>query len=143
MIKKIKACVKLALLAGQATPARPIGPALGQYGINLINFCKEYNLKTSTPELNGYIIPVKITIFEDKTFTFILKSSPVSNLLLKELNLLKGPAKPNKEVIGTLLNDQIRKIALKKLNDLNTKNLDKAISMIKGTAKNMGILIID
>jgi large subunit ribosomal protein L11 len=140
MNKKIKAFIKLALNAGKATSAPPVGPALGQYGINIINFCKEYNLKTQNQI--GLIVPVKLTIYEDKSYTFILKSPPTSTLLLKALNLKKGASIQNKEIIGTVSDLQLIEIAKIKLEDLNTKNLEKAVLIIKGTAKNMGIKIL-
>lgn len=139
MIKKIKSYVKLTLSAGKATSAPPVGPALGQHGINIAAFCKEYNLKTSNNI--GLIIPVKITIYEDKSYSFILKSSPASSLILNILNLTKGSSKPNKEIIGKLSYEDLKKIAQLKLQDLNTTNLEKAILIIAGTAKNMGIQI--
>jgi large subunit ribosomal protein L11 len=139
MNKKIKTIIKLVLNAGKASPAPPIGPALGQFGINLIAFCKEYNDRTK--DKIGFIIPVKITIFEDSSYSFILKTSPVSSLLLNELNLKKGSSKPSKDIIGTLSLDVITKIALIKLQELNTIDINKAIKIISGTAKNMGILI--
>jgi large subunit ribosomal protein L11 len=140
MAKKIKAFVKLALPAGKATPAPPVGPALGQHGVNIAAFCKEYNAKTA--EKIGLIIPVKITIFEDKSYSFILKSPPASVLLAKFANIKKGASQPNKEKVGTVSLDQVKEIANIKLNDLNTDNLEKAILIIQGTAKNMGIKVI-
>ena len=140
MAKKIKAFVKLALPAGKATPAPPVGPALGQHGVNIAAFCKEYNAKTQ--DKTGLIIPVKITVYEDKSYSFILKSPPASVLLIKYSNAKKGASQPNRENIGTVSLDQITEIAKIKLEDLNTKDLSKAISIIKGTAKNMGIQII-
>ncbi len=140
MAKKIKAFVKLALPAGKATPAPPVGPALGQHGVNIVGFCKEYNAKTL--EKQGLIIPVKITIYDDKSYTFILKSPPASVLLAKFANLKKGASQPNKEKLGTITLDQLKEIALIKMNELNTNELEKAILIIKGTAKNMGIQII-
>ena len=139
MAKKIKAFVKLALPAGKITPAPPVGPALGQHGVNIASFVKEYNAKTQ--DQIGLIIPVKITIFEDRSYTFILKSSPASVLLAKFANIKKGASKSAKEIVGTVTLDQIKEIASIKLKDLNTKNLDKAILIIKGTAKNMGIQV--
>ena len=139
MIKKIKTFIKLALSAGKATSAPPVGPALGQYGINIINFCKEYNLKTA--DQIGLIVPVKITIYEDKSYTFVLKSPPTSVLLLKSLNEKKGSAEPNKKIIGTINQEQLLEIAKIKFTDLNTKNISKALLIIAGTAKSMGILI--
>nr|BBH43097.1 ribosomal protein L11 [Spumella sp. NIES-1846] len=138
--KKIKANIKLVLTGGKATPTPPIGPALGQHGINIMNFCKDYNNQTSM--FIGVIIPVNITIYEDKTYTLILKSSPTSNLLKKALNVLKGSAIPNKTFIGTITFDQLFEIANFKLKDLNTKNIQKAISIIQGTAKSLGIKIL-
>ena len=140
MAKKIKAFVKLALPAGKATPAPPVGPALGQHGVNIAAFCKEYNAKTS--EKIGLIIPVKITVYEDKSYSFILKSPPASVLLAKFANIKKGASQPNKENVGNVSLDQVKEIAIMKMNDLNTENIEKAISIVKGTAKNMGIKII-
>jgi large subunit ribosomal protein L11 len=141
MLKKIKTILKIVLVAGKATPAPPIGPLLGQHGVNITMFCKEYNLKTI--EFIGLIIPVKITIYEDRSYSFILKSAPTSNLLLQKINLQKGSAKPNQTIIGTLTKDQIIEIAKIKIKDFNTNSLDKAILIIKGTAKSMGITFTD
>ena len=140
MAKKIKAFVKLALSAGKATPAPPVGPALGQHGVNIAGFCKEYNAKTA--EKAGLIIPVKITIYEDRSYTFILKSPPASILLAKYAAVKKGSAQPNKETIGSVTLDQVKEIANIKMEDLNTNDLEKAILIIKGTAKSMGIKVI-
>lgn len=140
MIKKIKAIVKLTLTAGKANPAPPIGPALGHFGINLVNFCKDYNEKTK--DKIGLIIPVKITIYEDLSYSYILKTSPVSFLLLNILNLKKGSSKSSKENIGSISYSQLKEIALIKLSELNTNNLENAIKSIRGTAINMGIKII-
>lgn len=139
MAKKIKAFVKLALPAGKATPAPPIGPALGQHGVNIAAFCKEYNAKTS--DKIGLIIPVKITVYEDKSYSFILKSPPASVLLAKYANIKKGAAQPNRENIGKVTLEQIKEIVNIKINDLNTADIEKAILIIKGTAKSMGIKI--
>lgn len=139
MAKKIKAFVKLALNAGKATPAPPVGPALGQHGVNIAAFCKEYNAKTS--DKLGLIIPVKITIYEDKSYSFVLKSPPTSTLLAKFANIKKGAAQPNKQHIASINLDAIKEIALIKLSELNTKDLNKAILIVSGTAKNMGISI--
>ena len=140
MAKKIKAFVKLALPAGKATPAPPVGPALGQHGVNIAAFCKEYNAKTL--EKLGLIIPVKITICEDRSYTFILKSPPASILLAKYANVKKGASQPNKEKIGTVSFEQIKEIATIKMNDLNTVDLEKAVLIIQGTAKSMGIQVV-
>jgi large subunit ribosomal protein L11 len=139
MAKKIKAFVKLALSAGKATPSPPVGPALGQHGVNIVAFCKEYNAKTA--DKVGLVIPVKITIYEDRSYSFILKSPPASILLMKFANAKKGAAQPNREVVGTVTLDQVKEIAMTKMNDLNTDNLEKAILIIKGTAKSMGIKV--
>lgn len=139
MAKKIKAFVKLALAAGKATPAPPVGPALGQHGVNIAGFCKEYNARTA--EKMGLIIPVKITIYEDRSYSFILKSPPASVLLKKFSNLTKGAAEPNRQSVGTVTLEQIKEIAAIKMNDLNTTEMEKAILIIKGTAKNMGIKV--
>jgi large subunit ribosomal protein L11 len=137
--KKIKGFIKLALFAGKATPAPPVGPALGQFGVNIQSFCKEYNAKTM--DQIGLVIPVKITVYEDKSYTFILKSPPASVLLNKYANIQKGSAEPNRKILGKVSLENLKEIAKIKLNDLNTKNIDKAILIIKGTAKNMGIII--
>jgi large subunit ribosomal protein L11 len=139
MAKKIKAFVKLALPAGKATPAPPVGPALGQHGVNIAAFCKEYNAKTT--EKMGLIIPVKITIYEDRSYSFILKSPPASVLLAKFANIKKGAAQPNRENVGSVTLEQVKEIAQIKMNDLNTNDIDKAITIIQGTAKNMGIKV--
>ena len=141
MAKKNKAFVKLALPAGKATPAPPVGPALGQHGVNIAAFCKEYNAKTS--EKMGLIIPVKITIYEDRSYTFILKSPPASVLLTKYANIKKGASLPNKEIVGSVTLEQIQEIATIKMNDLNTNDLQKAVLIIKGTARSMGIKVIE
>ena len=140
MNKKIKKVIKINLLAGKATGAPPVGPTLGQYGINIVMFCKEYNKETLGRI--GMIFPAKITIYEDNSYTFILKSSPVSSLLKSLLKLKKGSSKPNSDFIGNVSFEQVKEIAKLKIKDLNTNNLNKAISIIIGTAKNMGIKII-
>jgi len=139
MAKKIKAFVKLALPAGKATPAPPVGPALGQHGVNIVGFCKEYNAKTA--DKIGLIIPVKITIFEDRSYSFILKSPPASVLLAKFANVKKGAANPNRETVGSVTKEQIKEIATIKMEDLNTDNMEKAMLIIQGTAKSMGIKV--
>jgi large subunit ribosomal protein L11 len=140
MGKKIVAFVKLALPAGKATPAPPVGPSLGQHGINIAAFCKEYNSRTS--DKGDLIIPVKISIFEDRSFEFILKSPPASVLLAKAAKVKKGSSQPNKNTIGTITELDLDNIAKEKLNDLNTSNIEKAKNIIRGTAKNMGISIV-
>jgi len=141
MIKKIKAVVKLALPAGKATPAPPVGPALGQHGINIGSFCKEYNNRTK--DKLGLIIPVEISIYVDRSYTFNLKTPPVSTLLVKEANIQKGSSKPNEIIVGSITKDQLKKIADIKLPDLNTINIEDAMKIVEGTARNMGINILD
>ena len=135
------AFIKLALPAGKATPAPPVGPALGQHGVNIAAFCKEYNAKTS--DKMGLIIPVKISVYEDRSYSFILKSPPASVLLAKYANIKKGAAQPDKENVGSVTLNQVKEIATTKMNDLNTNNIDKAVLIIKGTAKSMGITVMD
>lgn len=141
MAKKIKAFIKLALPAGKATPAPPVGPALGQHGVNIAGFCKEYNAKTN--DKIGLIIPVKISVYEDRSYSFILKSPPASVLLAKYANIKKGAAEPNKENVGVVTLEHVQEIASIKMNDLNTNDMDKAVLIIKGTAKSMGILVTE
>lgn len=139
-MKKIKAFVTLALPAERVTSAPPVGPALGQHGINIPQFCKEYNAQTAGKA--GSIIPVKITIYEDKTFSFVLKTPPVSSLLLKFAKVKKGVSNSKKEIVGTISMQDLEQIVEIKLPDLNTTSKEKAKKMILGTAKNMGINII-
>lgn len=139
MGKKITAIIKLALPAGKATPAPPVGPALGQHGLNIAAFCKEYNAKTS--DKGDLIIPVEISVFEDRSYKFILKTPPASVLLSKAANLKKGSDKPNKIKVGTVSKENLEEIAKIKLPDLNTNNLESAVRIIAGTAKSMGLTI--
>ena len=141
MAKKITALIKLALPAGKATPAPPVGPALGQHGVNIAAFCKEYNARTGDKE--GLIIPVEISVYEDRSYTFILKTPPASVLLLNAVKLKKGSSIPNKLSVGSITKAQLEEIANVKLPDLNTKKISSAIRIVEGTAKNMGISIID
>ena len=141
MPKKITALIKLALPAGKATPAPPVGPALGQHGINIAAFCKEYNAKTS--DKTGLIIPVEISVYEDRSFNFILKTPPASVLLINAAQIKKGSAVPNRINVGTITKTQLEDIANIKLPDLNTNNVASAIKIIEGTASNMGISIVD
>lgn len=140
MAKKVVAIIKLALAAGKATPAPPVGPALGQHGVNIAAFCKEYNSKTI--EKIDLIIPVEISVYEDKSYSFILKTPPASILLIKAANIKKGASTPNKGVVGSINEIQLEEIAKIKLPDLNTKNLKSAIKIVRGTANNMGIKIL-
>tara|TARA_B100000674_G_C37484203_1_gene752868 strand:+ start:151 stop:576 length:426 start_codon:yes stop_codon:yes gene_type:complete len=137
MAKKIVAFVKLALAAGKATPAPPVGPALGQHGLNIAGFCKEYNAKTA--DKAGLVIPVKITVYDDRSYSFVLKSPPASVLLAKFANIKKGASEPNRQIAGKVTLEQVKEIATIKMNDLNTNDIDQAILIIKGTAKSMGI----
>ena len=135
--KKIKAIVKLALDAGKATPAPPVGPALGQHGVPIMDFCKEFNARTT--KMEGNIIPVVLTVYEDRSFTFITKTPVSTHLIKKALNLSKGSAVPNREKVGKLTKSQIEEIAKEKMQDLNTNNLDEAVKVIEGTARSMGV----
>ena len=137
MAKKIRAVIKLQLPAGQATPAPPVGPALGQHGANIMAFCKEYNEKTANQA--GSIVPVEITVFEDRSFTFILKTPPASDLIRKTLGIEKGSAQQKREKVGVLSRDQVRKIAESKMRDLNANDIDAAMKMVEGTARSMGV----
>jgi large subunit ribosomal protein L11 len=136
-MKKIVAVVKLQIPAGKATPAPPVGPALGQHGVNIMEFCKSYNERTARQA--GTIVPVEITVFADRTFTFVTKTPPASVLLKKAAGLEKGSGEPNKKKLGKVTRRQIREIAETKLADLNTRDLDAAMRMIEGTARSMGI----
>jgi large subunit ribosomal protein L11 len=137
--KKIKTIIKLNLPAGAATPAPPLGPALGQHGLPIMDFVKAYNDRTA--DKKGQIIPVVITVFEDRSFTFVTKLPPVSALIKKELNLEKGSTEPGKKQAGELTKEQIKKIAEEKLDDLNAETLEAAERIVEGTAKSMGIKI--
>lgn len=139
MAKKIKAFVKLALAAGKATPAPPVGPALGQHGVNIAGFCKEYNARTA--DKMGLIIPVKLTVYDDRSYSFVLKSPPASVLLAKFANTKKGAAQPNRETVGKVTLEQVKEIATIKMADLNTDDMEKAILIVTGTAKSMGIKV--
>ncbi len=138
-VKKIKAVVKLQLPAGKATAAPPVGSMLGPYGINLPSFVKDFNDRTAAQA--GFIIPVVITIFEDRSFTFVLKTPPAAVLIKKALNIESASAKPNKEKVGKLTQEQVRKIAEQKMTDLNAASVEAAMSMIKGTARSMGVTV--
>jgi len=141
MAKKISALIKLALPAGKATPAPPVGPALGQHGVNIAAFCKEYNARTS--DKGGVIIPVEISVYEDRSYTFILKTPPASVLLINAAKIKKGSSVPNKINVGSITKLQLEEIANIKLPDLNTKKISSAMKIVEGTARNMGISIID
>ncbi|OGV91499.1 50S ribosomal protein L11 [Microgenomates group bacterium RIFCSPLOWO2_01_FULL_46_13] len=140
MAKKIKIVLKLNLPAGAANPAPPVGPALGQHGVNIMEFCNAYN--EATKDKRGQVIPAEITIYEDRTFTFVTKLPPVSELIKQTLKLKKGSGKPPAEIVGTITKEQIKTIAAQKLNDLNTTNLESAMRTVAGTAKSMGVKVI-
>ena len=139
MAKKVVAIIKLALPAGKATPAPPVGPALGQHGANIAAFCKEYNAKTS--DKGDLIIPVEISVYEDRSYSFILKTPPASILLLKAATIEKGTGEPNRIVVGSINRSNLEEIARIKLPDLNTDNIKAAMNIVQGTAHNMGIKI--
>jgi large subunit ribosomal protein L11 len=137
MAKDILAQVKLQIAAGQANPAPPVGPALGQHGVNIMEFCKAFNEKTADQQ--GMIIPVILTVYKDRTFSFITKTPPAAVLIKKAISLEKGSGEPNREKVGEITRQQLEEIAKIKLKDLNARDLDAAVKIIAGTAKNMGI----
>ena len=139
MAKKVTGMIKLQLAAGKATPAPPVGPALGQHGVNIMGFCKEFNAKTANQA--GLIIPVVITVYQDRSFSFILKTPPAAVLITKELGLKSGSGVPNRTKVGKLTKEQVKKIAETKMPDLNAATIESAMSMIEGTARSMGITI--
>ncbi|NLC66207.1 MAG: 50S ribosomal protein L11 [Clostridium sp.] len=141
MAKKVTGIIKLQLPAGKATPAPPVGPALGQHGVNIMGFCKEFNAKTA--DQAGYIIPVVITVFQDRSFSFILKTPPASILIKKELGLDLGSGVPNKEKVGEITKAQVKKIAEMKMPDLNAATVESAMRMVEGTARSMGVTVVD
>ena len=141
MAKKVTGMIKLQLAAGKATPAPPVGPALGQHGVNIMGFCKEFNAKTANQA--GLIIPVVITVYQDRSFSFILKTPPAAVLIKKELGLESGSGVPNRTKVGSLTKEQVRKIAELKMPDLNAASIETAMSMIEGTARSMGVTITE
>ena len=138
--KKVAALIKLQINAGQATPAPPIGPALGQHGVNIMEFCKAYNAQTESQR--GSVVPVEITVYEDRSFTFITKTPPAASLIKEAISLDKGSAEPNREKVGRISRDQVRQIAETKLPDLNARDLDQASKIIAGTARSMGVDVV-
>lgn len=139
MAKKVMALIKLQIPAGQATPAPPVGPALGQHGVNIMEFCKAYNERTQAQ--SGDVVPVEITVFEDRSFTFVTKTPPAAKLLLKAANLEKGSGEPNRNKVGTISSAAVRDIAERKLADLNAIDVDGAVKIIEGTARSMGLVV--
>jgi large subunit ribosomal protein L11 len=142
MAKKVQAMVKLQLPAGKATPAPPVGTALGPHGVNIMDFCKQFNAKTQK-EADGMIFPVLVTIYSDRTFTFILKTPPASVLLKRAAGIVKGSAEPNRNKVGKISKKQIEEIAKLKMPDLNTTNIEAAMRSVAGTARNMGLEVTE
>ncbi|HIK30877.1 MAG TPA: 50S ribosomal protein L11 [Oscillatoriales cyanobacterium M59_W2019_021] len=141
MAKKVVALIKLAIPAGKANPAPPIGPALGQHGVNIMMFCKEYNARTA--DQAGTIVPVEISVYEDRSFTFVLKTPPASVLIQKAAGIDKGSGEPNKKIVGKITRAQLREIAQTKLPDLNANDVEAAMRIVEGTARNMGVKVSD
>jgi large subunit ribosomal protein L11 len=141
MAKKVKAIVKLQIIAGKANPAPPVGPALGQHGVNIMAFCKEYNARTASQA--GTVIPVEITIFSDQSFTFVTKTPPAVDLIKQAAGVPKGSGKPNLEKVGKITSKQVRDIAELKLKDLNAYDVENAMRMVEGSARSMGISVVD
>ncbi len=141
MAKKVKAIVKLQIIAGKANPAPPVGPALGQHGVNIMAFCKEYNARTAAQA--GTVVPVEITIFTDQSFTFVTKTPPAADLIRKAAGVTQGSAKPNLDKVGKISRQQVREIAESKLKDLNAYDVENAMLMIEGSARSMGITVAD
>ena len=141
MPKKVLAIVKLQIEAGKANPAPPVGPALGQHGVNIMAFCKEYNARTQSQA--GTVIPAEITIYSDRSFSFVTKTSPAKDLLLKAADVPKGSAEPNIDKVGRVTRAQVREIAKAKMKDLNAVDIEGAMRIIEGTARSMGIVVVD
>lgn len=141
MAKKVKAVVKIQIQGGKANPAPPVGTALGPHGINLMQFCKEYNAKTSNQV--GQVVPVEVTVYQDSSFSFILKTPPAADLLKKAAGIRSGSSEPNRDKVGSVTKDQLREIAEIKMKDLNAIDMDNAIKIIAGTARSMGIRVTD
>lgn len=139
MAKKVVAIIKLAIQAGKANPAPPIGPALGQHGVNIMMFCKEYNARTA--DQVGLVIPVEISVFEDRSFTFVLKTPPASVLICKAAGIERGSGEPNKKKVASITRNQLREIAQTKLPDLNANDIEAAMRIVEGTARNMGVTV--
>ncbi len=140
MAKKVLTVIKLQIPGGQANPAPPVGPALGQHGVNIMEFCKAFNAETA--QANGRITPVEITVFEDRSFTFITKTPPAAVLIRQAIGIEKGSGEPSRTKVGTITRDQVRQIAEKKLPDLNAHDVDQAAKIIAGTARSMGVEVV-
>lgn len=143
MAKKITGYIKLQCPAGKATPSPPVGPALGQHGVNIMMFVKEFNARTAAPELAGLVIPVVITVYADRSFTFVTKTPPASILLLRAAKVEKGSGEPNKKKVGSVTMQQVREIATKKLPDLNCTDVEAAVRTVLGTARSMGVTVTE
>ena len=141
MAKRVKSRIKLQIMAGKATPAPPVGPALGQAGVNIMDFCKAFNAKTSNKELEGLIVPVVITVYQDRSYTFITKTPPAAVLIKRAASLAKGSGEPNRDKVGTLTRKQVQEIAKQKMPDLNCYDLEAGTSIVEGTARSMGVLV--
>ena len=141
MAKRVKSRIKLQIMAGKATPAPPVGPALGQAGVNIMDFCKAFNAKTSNKELEGLIVPVVITVYQDRSYTFITKTPPAAVLIKRAASLAKGSGEPNRDKVGTLTRKQVQEIAKQKMPDLNCYDLEAGTRIVEGTARSMGVLV--
>ncbi|MDA1313288.1 MAG: 50S ribosomal protein L11 [Acidobacteria bacterium] len=141
MAKKITSQIKLQIMAGKATPAPPVGPALGQAGVNIMDFCKAFNAKTATPDLEGLIVPVVISVYQDRSYTFITKTPPAAVLIKRAANLAKGSGEPNRNKVGSITRKQAEEIAKHKMPDLNVHDLQAATRSIEGTARSMGVRV--
>ena len=141
MAKRIKQAIKLQITAGKATPAPPVGPALGQAGVNIMDFCKAFNAKTSAKELDGLIIPVVITVYQDRTYSFVTKTPPASILIKRAANLAKGSGEPNRNKVGVITSRQVEEIARQKMPDLNAHDVQAAMRSVEGTARSMGVRV--
>ena len=141
MAKKVRAIVKLQIVGGKANPAPPVGPALGQHGVNIMEFCKAYN--AATQDKIDQVVPVEITVFEDRSFTFVLKTAPAAVLIRNAAGISKGAANPRKDKVGKITKDQLRQIAEIKMPDLNALDIDAAMNILAGTARSMGVTVVD
>jgi large subunit ribosomal protein L11 len=141
MAKRVKQQIKLQIMAGKATPAPPVGPALGQAGVNIMDFCKAFNAKTSAKEMDGLIIPVVITVYQDRTYSFLTKTPPAAVLIKRAANLAKGSGEPNRNKVGVITSKQVAEIAKQKMPDLNAHTVEAAMRSVEGTARSMGVRV--